>query len=360
MKGVNSETTTISAPDPSAIRARAAARGPEQSAARQARLDARAVGLAAMALGDEYLARGELSTARGWFEIAAAHDALDARARLATVAVVIDAMNDPGLVESVVGTDLAGDTEELDGEREATVEYMTEAAEVIRAARTRAERIVAAATRRAEAIIADAHAEAAAVQAPVDHDEVDQHQVWVPGGRGRSVLFDFQRHTAFDLILPVRLRPLVFGYPDETPAPAGSQWEQLLREWVLHKYRRTDDDMQRHWEHPRRVRRDQVRSGFWCSSALLSDLPVDHVMRSAERLSKWSRRDGLGEPGVYSSTCARLTQDLSAWHTGSVFRILITRRDDGSGRPQGAWWADTSADAEHDWAAADQQTSIGS
>lgn len=153
------------APDFAALAARDAARTPEHDAERQAHLDSWQIGTAAMALGEQHLAAGDLTGARSWFEMAAAHQALDAQVRLATVAVLTDAIS--AADTAAAGTPLATTARALHQDREDAVEQLDAAAQLVLAAQARADRIVAAAEEHAASITADAQAEADLVRAQV-------------------------------------------------------------------------------------------------------------------------------------------------------------------------------------------------
>ncbi|MFI9388932.1 hypothetical protein [Kutzneria sp. NPDC052558] len=164
---------TVAAPDFAALEARVAARTPEHTAERQARLDSQDVGLAAMALGEQHLAAGDLATARMWFEMAAAHQAIAAPERLATIAVLADAIGDT--TTAAADTPLAANAREPHQDRDAAVERADAAAQLVLAAQTHADRIVAAAEQHAASIIAAAQTEADAIAGRA-RAETDQHR----------------------------------------------------------------------------------------------------------------------------------------------------------------------------------------
>lgn len=145
-------------PDIATVKALAAARTPEQTAARQARIASWRIGTAAMQLGEQFLADGDLATARSWFEIAAQHQALDATERLATVAVLAEAMEDSEFVRAAASSPLAGEDHEPHQDRDDAVDQLDAAADVVRAAHARAESIVADAHEQARLIVARARA----------------------------------------------------------------------------------------------------------------------------------------------------------------------------------------------------------
>jgi hypothetical protein len=143
-------------PDFAALEARAAARSPEDDAERQARLDSWEIGTAAMALGEQHLAAGNVATARYWFEMAATHNAPDAHVRLDTVAVLADTICEATLLAS--DTPVATEKREPRHEHEDVMERLDAAAEIIRAAEARGELIIALAQAQAQRIFAQSRA----------------------------------------------------------------------------------------------------------------------------------------------------------------------------------------------------------
>lgn len=225
-----SEPIQGAAPDLAALRARAAARSPEWHALRQTRLDSSEVALATMALGEEYLARGDLDTARSWFEMAAIHQAPDAHARLATVAVLADAVRDADIVSAAEGTELAVEQHDPHHERDTAVGQLEAAADLLRTVKERAARIVADAKDRAEQILANAQAESEAV-AHASRDHVPD-VVWVPGHTGsyrRSTVYQVKYTSDMDITVD-----LVPSLGDMEPAPhdVGDRLRAALRLWI--------------------------------------------------------------------------------------------------------------------------------
>ncbi|KOV87600.1 hypothetical protein ADL03_06825 [Nocardia sp. NRRL S-836] len=244
-----------------------------------------------MALGEEYLSRGELNIARGWFEIAATHDALDARSRLTTVAVLTDAVNDPELTQTAEGTGLADNEAELTTERERAVERTLDVAENVRSALQRAEQILAAAKRRAEAIVANAQAAAAAAAVPVVGERPSE-LMWTPGDFDacRRLLIEVKRPMATDLVVPVRTSLSFVDNLERTRDSARSRWDTLLQERLARFSRRISEEaaIASHLL-PSTPQLDQAEQNalrhVWLSVAMFSGLPTNHVMWTADWLA---------------------------------------------------------------------------
>jgi hypothetical protein len=192
-------TNPDATPDFAALMAGVAARPPEQTSARQARIDSWEIGAAALQLGEQFLADGDLATARSWFEIAVRHHAVDATERLATVAVLAEAMADAGVAEAAARSPLAGEDREPHQDRDDTVERLDAAADMVRAAHAHAESIIAAAHEQARQIREQAHASTAAAS-PTDATNSDLMVAFRPDvviGHGRWVL-QAKCHTRTD------------------------------------------------------------------------------------------------------------------------------------------------------------------
>ncbi|MCC8247642.1 hypothetical protein [Saccharothrix luteola] len=139
--------------DMAAIRARLAARSPEESAARKAGLDALRLGEDAMVLGEQHLADGDLQRAREFFAMAARYRAADAEAMLRTVDALLEATRDPEITATVTGTALDGGHTDSRAERDLTAHRAWETAELLRGIEDHAVQ-AAAAHRRTQAVLA--------------------------------------------------------------------------------------------------------------------------------------------------------------------------------------------------------------
>jgi len=147
------EDATTPPLDLAAISARLTARTPAEHAARQSRHDTHDIGLAAMRLGEEYLVRGDLDAAHGWFSLAAERHALDAATMLSRTSALREAADSPELIRAATNTPLANQYAPRE-EQAATQGRLETAADLVLDAHNTATRVVADARTTAEGILA--------------------------------------------------------------------------------------------------------------------------------------------------------------------------------------------------------------
>ncbi|MFC5055552.1 hypothetical protein [Saccharothrix xinjiangensis] len=237
-------------PDPpldmAAIRARLAARSPEESAARKTGLDALRLGEDAMVLGEQHLADGDLERAREFFAMAARYRAADAEAMLRTADALLEATRDPGITAAMAGTALDGEHADTRTKREHTAYRALETAGLLRgiedhAARTTAARdriqavltlaltaaagILSTARTKADEIIADAENRAAHLAVDAEQDVHDDRRSWLllpntdfcPDRDGLARVWNIP-HRGDDLPLSPALSDRWTGRPHYLPA----------------------------------------------------------------------------------------------------------------------------------------------